>query len=657
MYKGFSIYDFCALFIVLGLILSIFIRKVWKDTTTRLFLRCLIICAIAIIENIFFVKIISRPLTKELVVTAIILKNLYYIALLIIMVAIYIYMLSTMGLLYLLRNKKNSFFRLSISLLFIIPFIYIILSIPNQWIFHVSIENGYVMKYGTHLLFSFFIMVLFLGIMTVIIFRKYLTRLKLIDCFILYPINILSLFYQVFHPEYSLVMFVITMSFYVISITTLRAETLINPTLNAKTSLSYYKDTESSFTTQNNKIHIFIKIVNHSQIRKYIGNKYYIQFLKNISGIINNIISEYKVHIDFYYLEDSEFAVVLEQSYLRYVDKISNLISEYFYNEYDFLDFKVYPDVRTCIVQLPNEIDNYDYLVYFAKVFHHIVPNEKTPVYYGKIAKNKEFKIKNDIINIINGALKNDRFKVYFQPVYSLVEKRYVSAEALIRLTDPVYGEVNPDLFIPVSEISGDIIEIGDIVMKKVLAFISSKDFKDTKLKYIEVNLTLAQCMVPDFAEKVLSLLKEYNVAPDKIHFEITENMEGYNVEVIENNLNKLHENGIVFELDDYGMGYSNIKQVLELPVDIVKLDKSFIEEIEDEQMLIVITDTITMLRNLGKSVLIEGIESNTLLDFFSLFRCKVDGKDEPVIGCEYVQGYLFSKPLPQQDFIQFINS
>lgn len=645
MYKGFSIFDLCAFVITIGLILSIVLRKIWKDTTNRIFLRCLIISGFAIIEDAAFSKILSLPLTEKSIIAATVFKDLYLVTLILIMTGIYIYMMSSMGLLHLIKSKRNNIYKTSLLILFSISFIFILLSIPNHWIFQITIENGYEVNCGYYLSFAFLILVLFLGMFTAFTNRKYLTRLKLLDCYILYPINIISLFHQIFIHDYSYVLFVITMTFYVISITTQRPETLINPTIKAKTAFSYYRDTESAFVTGTIKIHILVKIVNHSQIRKYIGNKSYIAFLQHVSAAITKMISKISVHTDFYYLEDSEFALVFDESGSKYVETIASKICELFYNEYNFGKFTLYPDVRTCIIQIPEQINNAEQFTHIAKSFHHVVPKEKTPVYYGKMIKDNEFNIKRDIERIIKNAIKEDRFVIHYQPIYNLVTKKYTSAEALIRIDDPEYGLINPRLFIPISEISGDIIRIGELILNKVLKFINSEEFKKSDLEHIEVNLTLAQCMESQFVEKIMSLMKQYNVKPEQLRLEITENMGGYNVDVIEENIKRLHENGINFSLDDYGTGYSNIKEVLALPVDTVKLDKAFVEELNDEQMNIVIKDTIEMLKNLGKKVLVEGIEQKEAMQFFE------------ELNCEYLQGYLLSEPLPEQDFIQFINS
>lgn len=645
MYRGFSIYDFCAFMIIICLILSIFLRKLWRYKTSRVFLVALCTCAVAIIENSVYLKITSNPLTPKLMTVAYIAKYLYFVSLIVLIVFSYVYLISTMGL-FRLINKKNSYYRINIVFLTAIPIIFLVLSFPFKWIFEISVDNAYIIHFGHYIYYALLNLIFLFGVHTAIKNKKYLTHLKKIDCIILYPLNIVNIAHQMLHSDYSFIMFVIAMTFYVISTTTQRPEDLINPTLQAKASSSFYRDTDSILLTGQEIYHIYVKILNHSQIKKYVGERSYIEFLSSVSNRIHAIINDTKSFADLYYLEDSEFCISIDGSKHRYVKKISNEVCELFYNEYDFSSFKVYPDVRSCIVRIPYDIEKSTYLYYFAKAFHHIVPSEKTPILFENIAQSNEFRIKNEIESIIKKAIKTDRFDVFFQPILNIRDGKIDSAEALLRLTDEKYGNISPNIFIPFAEINGVILQIGEIVFRKVLTFVKSNEFTKSGLKYIQVNLTLAQCMESNFAEKVIALLDEYNIEPSKIQFEITQSMEGYNIEVIESNISKLHEKGIVFALDDYGVGYSNIKQVITLPIDIVKLHKSFVQEIENEQMKIIINGTITMLKNLGKKVLIEGVESQEGFDYFNSLECKIENEEQPVKVCDFVQGYYISKPV-----------
>ncbi len=163
--------------------------------------------------------------------------------------------------------------------------------------------------------------------------------------------------------------------------------------------------------------------------------------------------------------------------------------------------------------------------------------------------------------SILNRAITRQSFEMYYQPIYSIKEKKFVSAEALIRLNDLEHGFISPAVFIPAAESKGLILPIGDFVLESVYRFISELDFERLGLKYIEVNLSVAQCLQKDLPQKIEQLEKKYQVSPDRINFEITETTYENIGDVIHENLQAITARGYSFSLDDYGTGYSNIQR------------------------------------------------------------------------------------------------
>ena len=144
---------------------------------------------------------------------------------------------------------------------------------------------------------------------------------------------------------------------------------------------------------------------------------------------------------------------------------------------------------------------------------------------------------------------------------------------------------------------------------------------------------------------QILGLLEKYSVTPDQINLEITETSQNVNFDIIEKNINSLAQSGISFSLDDYGTGYSNILRITKLPLHIIKLDKSFVDDLERPGMKTIIKETIAMLKKMNKKILIEGVETYEDFDYFRS------------AGCDYVQGYYFSKPLNRDEFFRFLES
>ena len=222
-------------------------------------------------------------------------------------------------------------------------------------------------------------------------------------------------------------------------------------------------------------------------------------------------------------------------------------------------------------------------------------------------------------------------------------EKRFQSAEALLRLIDDKYGFISPELLIRAAEKSGAIHKIGSYVLEEVCRFISSEEYQALGLDYIEINLSVAQCMNEHLAEEILQMLKHYNVPVEQINLEITETAASYSQNTMISNIQTLNDAGIKFSLDDYGTGYSNMGRIISLPFHIVKLDKTLADAYGNDRMHIVLENTIRMIKDMDMKIVVEGIETEQLAEVFSALQC------------EYIQGYYYSRPLPEKDFITFI--
>lgn len=215
-----------------------------------------------------------------------------------------------------------------------------------------------------------------------------------------------------------------------------------------------------------------------------------------------------------------------------------------------------------CITNCPEDISDPKSLLQFGIDLHERIPYTGEVLRASELVGKRSFELSGVLDQIIDKAIANGNFMVYYQPIYSTAEKRFVSAEALLRLRDEKYGFISPDSFIVAAERSGAIHKIGDFVMEEVCRFISSEKYRSLGLEYIEVNLSVAQCMAPDLAEKTLRIMEKYGVSPGAVNLEITETAMSYAQNTMTDNINTLYEAGVRFSLDDYGTGYSNISRV-----------------------------------------------------------------------------------------------
>ena len=242
--------------------------------------------------------------------------------------------------------------------------------------------------------------------------------------------------------------------------------------------------------------------------------------------------------------------------------------------------------------------------------------------------------------NEIHEALEKNQFEVYFQPIVDGFSKEVVSAEALIRWNHPQYGIIAPNIFIPIMEKTGFIIEIGKFVLEEVLK--QQKRWELFKFKTIDVaiNITLLEINTKNFVENVAKQLQQHQIDPSLIKFEITEGSAMISEESTRKHFWDLKKLGVGISLDDFGTGYTSFAYLKKFPSDVVKIDKTLIDYIltnkEDQR---IVRAMIELGHNLGMRVVAEGIENDRMYELLKSY------------GCDFMQGYYFGKPLPVFEF------
>lgn len=249
-----------------------------------------------------------------------------------------------------------------------------------------------------------------------------------------------------------------------------------------------------------------------------------------------------------------------------------------------------------------------------------------------------------EILHILREALRFQRFEVYYQPIYSVQKRCYCSAEALIRLRDDRMGYISPEEFVPIAERHGLIVEMGTFVFREVCRFMTERRLWERGIEYIDVNLSVVQCMQEDLHEKLITIMDEYHLPYHCINLEITETAAVLSSDNLRNNMTRLMEKGVNFSLDDYGTGFSNTASIVEYPFHTIKLDKSMLWSATDsEKAMCALEHMIAMIKSMHMELICEGVETQsqaTMLEH---------------MGCDYFQGYYFSKPVNADAFLDLL--
>lgn len=240
----------------------------------------------------------------------------------------------------------------------------------------------------------------------------------------------------------------------------------------------------------------------------------------------------------------------------------------------------------------------------------------------------------------LSTALDQDQFHLVFQPLFDLNFNAPLAAEVLLRWNHPERGPISPAVFVPLAEQSGLISRLDYWVLNAVAK--QCRTWLDNKLSFpkVAINLSGISFMRADFEDKLQNIFNAHNVNLRHIELELTEGVLIEDLSRIQEKLNRVRKTGVSISIDDFGTGYSSLSRIKSLPVDNIKIDKSFIDDIENSpQNLKIVQAIILMAHGLQLKVVAEGVETENQLSILRKEQCNI------------VQGYLLSRPLAVTDF------
>ena len=249
-----------------------------------------------------------------------------------------------------------------------------------------------------------------------------------------------------------------------------------------------------------------------------------------------------------------------------------------------------------------------------------------------------------EITGIMNLALETNQFVIYYQPQFNHIDKTMVGAEALVRWIHPQRGVISPGKFIPIFEKNGFITKVDLYIFEQVCRFIKNCLEKKIEIIPISVNISRRDIYHPGLAKKLEEIRIKYDVPVKLIRLEVTESATIDGIQRISDFISEVHRYGYVVEMDDFGSAYSSLNSLKSIDLDILKLDMKFLsDEGNTNNGSIILSSVVRMAKWLGFPIIAEGVENKEQADFLLS------------IGSCYVQGYLYSKPVPEDEFMQMM--
>ncbi|PJC13005.1 MAG: bifunctional diguanylate cyclase/phosphodiesterase, partial [Comamonadaceae bacterium CG_4_9_14_0_8_um_filter_57_21] len=248
------------------------------------------------------------------------------------------------------------------------------------------------------------------------------------------------------------------------------------------------------------------------------------------------------------------------------------------------------------------------------------------------------------LVNALHHALARNELQVHYQPQIAMQDGRIIGAEALLRWTHPELGAVSPAEFIPIAEDSGQILQIGEWVLRTAVQQLKTWMNQGLPAMVMAVNLSAVQFRHPNLIEMVTRILDEAGVPAELLEIELTEATAMDNPATAIDIMNRLHERGIRMSIDDFGTGYSSLSYLKKFKVYKLKIDQSFVRDIShDPDDKAIVTAIINLASSMGLQTIAEGVETASQLAYLRLQ------------GCDEVQGYYFSRPVPADAFEAFV--
>ncbi len=388
---------------------------------------------------------------------------------------------------------------------------------------------------------------------------------------------------------------------------------------------------------------LFFDLDRFKQINDSLGHAAGDNLLKQVARRISDCVREDDTVAR---LGGDEFTVILEnlptaQSGAIVADKVLQAFRTPF--ELDGHEVVISPSIGISL--FPEDGDDVATLIKNADLaMYHAKEQGRNNYQYFVAAMNQAMRRRLSLETALRRAIEHREFTLYYQPKMEISTGAITGMEALLRWDSAELGRVPPDEFIPLAEDNGLIVPIGEWVLREACTQIARWRAENLPVVPVAVNLSIRQLMAGDMAELVAGLLREFKLDPQFLQLEITESLVMANAAQSVGRLNALRDIGVRLAVDDFGTGYSSLSYLKRLPIDTIKIDKAFIRDLSVDPDDATITRTIiAMAHSLKLTVVAEGVETTEQLQFLREH------------GCEEMQGYWLSKPLPADQLIDIL--
>jgi diguanylate cyclase (GGDEF)-like protein len=366
----------------------------------------------------------------------------------------------------------------------------------------------------------------------------------------------------------------------------------------------------------------------------YYGDKLLIEIAQNISYKLDRMTVIFRTGGD-------EFMVILKDSDDVFYSDIIERIHSAFNDTYQIMHYSIESSVSVGATKFPNDSNNLDTLIKYVDLAMYVSKKTKSKCVFYRDELNEDAAEKLAICGRLRNAIATNEFQIYFQPLLECHSKKLHGAEVLIRWPQLDGSFIAPDIFIPIAEKAGLIQSITLWVIDNAIIQLASLD-KNGFNGVLHINLSAKDLHTESLFDLLINQLEKHPLLAERLIFEVTESAMMLDLTCSKKMMLRLSEYGFTFSIDDFGTGFSSLSLLRELPIDQIKIDRSFVQHMDSAITdHAIVNSAIFLAKNLGCTVVAEGVENSALESELEL------------LNCDYLQGYYYSEPIPLTAFIE----
>lgn len=386
-----------------------------------------------------------------------------------------------------------------------------------------------------------------------------------------------------------------------------------------------------------NKFHVLqISMWKLKQVNKLYGNSVGDQLLIDVAEELKQIIAGNYI----FRIHGNQF-LIFSMNQSDY-EKTKQEVMKLFQTPFDIGDEMIDFPATICGITDAEELVDNDMMLAYLEYLILLKPrSDKTTLIENSEETRRGFLYEQRVKKYMSTAIEDDLFEIYYQPLYSIKDGHYVTMEALSRLKHPTLGMIPPDIFINLAEKNGQIIELGKLQFRRICRFMKNHTEFMNHIGSVKVNLSPLELLKPGYSQELIKIINEFELPYSWFQFEITETVATEYSQELYDTIKDFQSVGIEISLDDFGSGYANLNTVLKLPFSTVKLDRSMLNGIcEDQQVALLYKNIVSIMQNLGHKVVAEGVETEEEVALLKEW------------GVDLIQGYYYTKPLSRVDLL-----